>query len=397
MTIVAFALVTTGQAATIHVDIANCPGPGDGSVGDPYCSIQIAIDNAVDTDEIVVAPGTYFEFNVDFLGKAITVRSSDGPDVTVIDAQGVGRVVRCHTGEGPDTVLDGFTITGGNTNGDGGGMDNVNASPTVTNCTFSGNTAASGGGMFTFNSSATVSNCSFSGNVASGGGGMYNSNNNSTPTVTNCTFSGNFATQGGGMYNLASSPTVTNCTFSDNSSAFEGGGMYNVGGGTTVTNCVLWGDGPDEIFGGAPTVSNTDVQGGFAGIGNIDTDPLFVDPDNGDLRLQPGSPCIDAGDNTAVPAGTTTDLDGEPRFVDDPNTTDSGNGGPPVVDMGAYEFQGGSTCPWDCESDPQGMVGINDFLDLLAQWGTPGSCDFDGSGVGINDFLALLANWGPCP
>ena len=42
-------------------------------------------------------------------------------------------------------------------------------------------------------------------------------------------------------------------------------------------------------------------------------------------------------------------------------------------------------------------MGINDFLDLLAQWGTPGSCDFDGAGVGINDFLALLGNWGPCP
>ncbi len=53
--------VSTAQSATIFVDAANCPGPGDGSVGDPYCSIQTAIDNAVDTDEIVVAPGTYFE------------------------------------------------------------------------------------------------------------------------------------------------------------------------------------------------------------------------------------------------------------------------------------------------------------------------------------------------
>ncbi len=53
--------VSTAQAATIHVGIANCPGPGDGSEPDPYCSIQTAIDNAVDADEIVVAPGTYFE------------------------------------------------------------------------------------------------------------------------------------------------------------------------------------------------------------------------------------------------------------------------------------------------------------------------------------------------
>ena len=56
------------------------------------------------------------------------------------------------------------------------------------------------------------------------------------------------------------------------------------------------------------------------------------------------------------------------------------------------------SCPWDCAPPPDGIVGINDFLELLAQWGTPGSCDIDGGGgVGINDFLALLANWGPCP
>ena len=78
---------STAQAATIHVDAANCPGPGDGSVGDPYCSIQTAIDNAVDTDEIVVAPGTYFE-TINFLGKAITLSSSGGAAVTTIDGTG---------------------------------------------------------------------------------------------------------------------------------------------------------------------------------------------------------------------------------------------------------------------------------------------------------------------
>ena len=67
--------VSTAQADTIFVDDDNCPGPGDGSELDPYCSIQTAIDAAVDTDEIVVAPGTYFE-TIDFLGKAITLRSS---------------------------------------------------------------------------------------------------------------------------------------------------------------------------------------------------------------------------------------------------------------------------------------------------------------------------------
>ena len=58
----------------------------------------------------------------------------------------------------------------------------------------------------------------------------------------------------------------------------------------------------------------------------------------------------------------------------------------------------GPPCPWDCEPAPNGDVGINDFLELLAQWAQVGtSCDFGGGGVGITDFLALLANWGPCP
>ncbi|NIN70977.1 MAG: hypothetical protein GTO46_03365, partial [Gemmatimonadetes bacterium] len=70
----------------------------------------------VDTDEIVVAPGTYFE-TINFLGKAIWLRSSDGPEVTIIDGTGFFHVVQCVSGEGPDTVLDGFTITGGSAHG----------------------------------------------------------------------------------------------------------------------------------------------------------------------------------------------------------------------------------------------------------------------------------------
>ncbi len=103
---------SSANADLIFVDDDNCPGPGSGMEGDPYCSIQTAIDAAVVTDEIVVAPGTYFE-TINFLGKAITLRSSDGPEVTTIDAEGMGTVVTCESGEVQDTVLDGFTVTGG--------------------------------------------------------------------------------------------------------------------------------------------------------------------------------------------------------------------------------------------------------------------------------------------
>ena len=163
----------------------------------------------------------------------------------------------------------------------------------------------------------------------------------------------------------------------------------------------------------------SDVEGGWFGTGNINVDPLFVDPEGPDdivgteddnVRLTAFSPCIDAADNTAVPTdaadldgdGNTTepcplDLADQPRFDDNPAKDDIGVGPPPVVDMGAYEWQLPDTCPWDCSGDFNGIVNVLEFLALLAQWGTPGYCDFDGEGVSITDFLLMLAHWGPCP
>ena len=386
--------ISTTQADTIFVD-ASCPG-GDGSELDPYCSIQTAIDNAVDTDEIVVAPGMYFE-TINFLGKAVTLRSSDGAAVTTLDAQGNGSVVICESGEGPNTVLSGFVITGG-TAFRGGGMFNEVSSPTVIDCMFVANTASFGGGMFNINfSSPTVLGCTFVTNTAiNNGGGMLNSNN-SDATIVNCRFADNVAGEsGGGIYNTAVTfPVMINCTFGNNA-ASSGGAVFYGFSLSIVRNCIVSGNIPDSFSGpGTPTVTFSAVEGGFSGIGNIDVDPMFVDPLNGDFHLASGSPCIDAGRNSSVPIDITTDLDGNPRFVDDPDTLDTGCGVPPV-DMGAYEFQS-PFCPGDC-GDGDGTVGIVDFLALLDQWGQVGtSCDLGALGVGIEDFLELLANWGPCP
>ena len=140
------------SAAAVTIDV-----PGD------FPTIQDAVNAAIDGDEIVVAPGTYNEL-IDFLGMAITVRSSGGPAVTSIDGTGLaGSVVTCIAGEGPSTVLLGFTITGGNLDA-GGGMFNIFSSPTVTNCVFSGNTGDLAGGMLNFASDPTVTSCTFSGN-----------------------------------------------------------------------------------------------------------------------------------------------------------------------------------------------------------------------------------------
>lgn len=232
-------------------------------------------------------------------------------------------------GTGQTAVLDGFIITAGQANGNmydpepywfGGGMYNVNSSPTLTNMVFSGNMAQGpGGAMYNKNSNPTLTNVVFSGNAANAGGGMEN--NTSHPTLINITFSGNSAVYGGGVSNIGNSnPTLTNCILWDNSAGIGGPQIYDDGTGAT-------------------TVTYSDVQGDYLGTGNINADPLFVDAANGNLRLQANSPAIDAGNNAAVPTGVTTDLDGSPRFVDILSIPNTGSGTPPIVDMGAYEAQ----------------------------------------------------------
>lgn len=197
------------------------------SVPGDHPTIQAAIDAADNNDEIIVAPGTYMEC-IDFQGKAITLRSLDGALVTTIDAAGCGRTVNCQTGEGPATVLDGFTVTGGNAPA-GGGMRAVSASPTVRNCTFIGNCAVQGGAMFNQGGAPIVTNCVFERNEACGGNGgaVENASDGGTsPIFVNCAFVENSGFIGGGMYNLDSSPSLSNCSFIRNRSK-NGGAMFN--------------------------------------------------------------------------------------------------------------------------------------------------------------------------
>ena len=191
-------------------------------------SIQAAIDVAGAGDEIIVAAGTYFE-TIDFLGKAIALRSSDGPLATIIDGSGLGgSVVQCVNGEGPGTILQGFTITGGDAD-TGGGMRNVNSSPTVRECIFTGNTAVDrGGGMYNRAGAPTITGTVFSDNSSGEmGGGMFNIDG-ATPTIDDCLFTRNISNKGAGMRNyLNSHATVMNSVFSYNIAGEEGGGMDN--------------------------------------------------------------------------------------------------------------------------------------------------------------------------
>ena len=176
--------------------------------------------------------------------------------------------------------------------------------------------------------------CTFEGNDAGLGGGIYN-DESCSPALTNTTFLSNSARgDGGGIYNsISSSPVLINCTFWGNDAA-SGGGIYNEAmSAPTVTNCILWGDTPDEIVGGSPAVTYSDVEGGHPGQKNIDQDPMLVDPANGDLHLGEDSPCIDEGSN-AAPNLPLYDFEGDHRILD------GDDDGEAIVDMGVDEAPG---------------------------------------------------------
>jgi len=253
--------------------------------------------------------------------------------------------------------------------GPGGGISNQ-GTLVMTSSSLSGNTADSGGGIAN-GYEIVISRSSFNGNTAVfEGGGIANFE---TMTMNNSVLSGNAASLGGGISNYRVL-NLDSSTLSGNTAA-NGGGIRNYNT-LTMSNSILWRntallasdqiENEGGIGGSAAHIYYSDIQGsggsgagwdtdlGTDGGGNIDADPLFyraphpgtdgkwgtVDDDYGDLRLRLASPAIDAGDNDGVPAGITADLDGRPRFVDVPSVPDTGNGSPPIVDMGAYESVG---------------------------------------------------------
>ncbi|MCK5050531.1 MAG: PKD domain-containing protein [Candidatus Cloacimonetes bacterium] len=390
-------------------------------------TIQAGINIAVDTDTVLVQPGTYLE-NINYNGKLITVASlflttQDTTYIssTTIDGNSSDRVVIFVNGEDSTTVLCGFTISNGSASFGGGIYCSYSSSPSLENLTITGNTATTGGGIFCDNySSPSLQNLTITGNTATTGGGIFCDNYsspslqnvaisgnsasgdyadgggiyclyNSNPSLVNVTISGNSATDsGGGIYCYQSGPSLQNVTISSNSATGAGGGIFcitysspslqnvtisgnsaNFGGGifcgtysspslqnvtisgnsaTTngggissfdsnliLINSILWNDLPQEIYISSSSITATysDIEGGWTGTGNIDSDPLFVDPGSGDYHLQSISPCVDAGDPASPldPDGTIADMGAYffPQFIIADFTADTTNGYFPLM------------------------------------------------------------------
>ncbi|MGB4775104.1 MAG: choice-of-anchor Q domain-containing protein, partial [Daejeonella sp.] len=291
-------------------------------------------------------------------------------------------------GNNSSAVLDGFIIENGNANGNSpasiqqagiergsaGGMYNHQSSPGLRNSVLRNNTGNYTGGLYNYQSSPIITNCIFYSNTATAGnGGAITNTDQSSPIVTNTTFRSNSAAgTGGAMANfLSSSPAVINSVFYHNTAAdvYGGGAIYNHGsevniknstfsgnsvtspqamGGAirnnnnakaTITNSILYGNTAvsglenGNIAGDAATVTYSLVEEEpgkevYTAAGNtnynINTNPLFVKPEDGDFSLMEGSPAIDQGNNISI-LGIPADISGKPRIAGK------------AVDMGAYE------------------------------------------------------------
>ena len=334
--------------------------------------------------------------NITFTGNTTTDPASGGSD------QG-GAIY--NTSSSP--TINSTTFSQNSANSDGGAIYNYASSPTLTDITFTNNSSVNGSGGAVYNiysSTATLTNANFNLNSANNGSGgaIYNTflpgfgggsvinltqnsfqqnsaisggaiynNSSSSSNLTNVSFSQNAASgNGGAIFSTSSSSNQTNVTFSRNNAISQGGAIFTNGSGAntlvntsfygnassagsairndgttpTLRNSIIWGHGGTAISGSA-TITNSIVQGGYTGTGNVTVDPLtlataiFVDPNFDDLRLKSGSPAIDAGSNTFLPADSR-DLDKDGNTTE-PLSQDLGNN-PRVngttVDIGAFEF-----------------------------------------------------------
>jgi len=305
ISLVCLSITLVCSARTITVDD---DGPAD------FNNLQAAIDAAVNGDEVIVADGWYSgpgNYDVEFMGKAITVRSENGPTYCTIDCRWMGQGFRFRHQETNASILDGFRIVNGkgfwgsgihcetkacptianciiedNTSDYAGagiycGRDAV---PTITGCVVRNNTAGNygggicfeyttvqlfdceimnntseyqGGGIYLRECSGLIKDCIVSGNSARYGGGINTLMG--TETLWNCVVANNQAEyEGGGMRCQYSTSTITNCTFHGNLASYTGGGILcSYESSPVLTNCIFTGNDPAGIWEGSYTAEPT--------------------------------------------------------------------------------------------------------------------------------------------
>ena len=234
---------------TIDVDVR-------GSTG-----IQEAVLTAASGDVILVGPGEYMIHTpIRFTPqgdphpdggkfvKNLTVRSTHGPESTIVRMEGDGPVVAFLGGEGAQSLLQGFTLTGGN-----GGIRCEYSSPTIRDCLITGNRALAGAGVLCIASWPLLDNCTISRNAAEFAGGGVRCVEGSGPILTDCTISQNttllHGTGGGGLSSDDSFPTLVGCTISGNASYF-GGGVHSVRSDLYFGRSVISGNSVERSGGG---------------------------------------------------------------------------------------------------------------------------------------------------
>jgi hypothetical protein len=291
--------------------------------GDP---VQAAIDAAEDGDTIALGVGTY-PGDIDFAGKAITVVGT-GPE-TVLAGSGTGPVVRFTSGEGPGSVLDSVTVTGGIA-ASGGGILIANASPQILRSVIRGNRAAgAGSGIYINGATAAplIANNLIIDNATSGLGDPHAvQTRGSSPRVVNNTIAYNDSngvfTSGGGAAEIRSNILARNGSRGDATTARRGRGICNFVASTLISHNLFFRNARSALLQGAtdyPRISRAErAVGGALLRGNSDGRPRFLGRALGrridravaaDFELRAGSRALAAGD----PDPTWNDLDGAPN------------------------------------------------------------------------------------
>ena len=236
-----YLLSTTHEPRTYYVDD---DGPAD------FNNIQAAVDSAYDGDTVVVADGTYTgegNRDIDFLGKAITVKSENGPENCIIDCDAMWSDYHCgfdlSSNQDTNSVIDGFTIINGYTSDRSGGIYCRNSALTISNCNISGNAVwggrggGYGGGIFLIDGIYSIYNCTISNNSTEYGGGGGISCLRSALTVSTCTINVNSGDAVGGIDCEDSIAIISDSTIRGNEGYRGGGGIECYQSCMTINDC----------------------------------------------------------------------------------------------------------------------------------------------------------------